>query len=327
MFSQCWELIMKKKNTAFGAEECEASLTVEAALVVPMFFFAIMALCSLFVYMKVYSCIGSGMAEAARKISPYGDAVQYVTERLSKTKDITGSGIYDMLAGDSQETVDPDGKEALQELLQIGGKTLSGAAFARAFLEPELRKYPLIDSSVRGGISGISFKGSSLLTEDECLIFSVCYELKPPVGLFNLKGIEVRQTLKYRYFTGHRVASLLVSKPSGEEETPQKEETVYITETGKVYHVSLTCPNLKVVIREVTYGKVGAERNEAGGKYYPCEKCAKGNKPENLYITADGDRYHYDLKCSGLKRSIKEVRLSEAEGRRKCKRCVREDKK
>ena len=73
---------------------------------------------------------------------------------------------------------------------------------------------------------------------------------------------------------------------------------------------------------ETTFAEVGSQRNENGAKYYPCEHCARGEKPERLYITTDGDRYHYRLNCSGLKRTIIEIRRSQIGSLRPCKRCA-----
>lgn len=40
-----------------------------------------------------------------------------------------------------------------------------------------------------------------------------------------------------------------------------------------------------------------------------------------LYITNQGDCYHKDLGCSGIKRTVRMIRLSEVGTRRPCSRC------
>ena len=97
-------------------------------------------------------------------------------------------------------------------------------------------------------------------------------------------------------------------------------DTVYVTETGLVYHKDYHCSHLDLSIRMTHLELVEGLRNENGGKYYPCEHCVKGNGG-NIYITNSGDRYHSSLSCSGLKRTIYAIPISEAAGKGACSRC------
>ena len=111
-----------------------------------------------------------------------------------------------------------------------------------------------------------------------------------------------------------------------QEESPEDDRIVYITEEKVVYHQSLDCPSLNLVITSCLFSDVSQKRNTAGGKYYPCEKCAKGARPDTVFIAKIGDRYHYRRDCSGLKRTITQITLSEArKTRRVCKRCKTKD--
>ena len=95
---------------------------------------------------------------------------------------------------------------------------------------------------------------------------------------------------------------------------------VYVTETGLVYHKDYHCSHLDLSIRMTHLELVEGLRNENGGKYYPREHCVKGNGG-NIYITNSGDRYHSSLSCSGLKRTIYAIPISEAAGKGACSRC------
>ena len=256
-----------------------------------------MALCCFFGYMEVKRQIKSEMLETAREVSAYGD----LADRLKKME--------------KQELEDEE--IGLDEIPFADELTLGIS------LKSRLRGDYRIDRYVKGGIDAISLIGSELYTRDECIRIVCSYELKPPVSLFNLGTIPVTQQIEYRYFTGYKVKSLLARD---EEESAEGNGKVYVTENGRVYHSSMSCPNLKLTIRDVPLSEVSKQRNKSGGKYYPCEKCAKGTAPSILYITSDGDSYHYSLECSGLKRTVKEVDKADLpEGFEACKRCRKKE--
>lgn len=48
----------------------------------------------------------------------------------------------------------------------------------------------------------------------------------------------------------------------------------------------------------------------------------KGKNPSALFVTAYGDCYHSTLGCSGLKRTIKAVKLKDVGNLRPCSRCA-----
>ena len=107
----------------------------------------------------------------------------------------------------------------------------------------------------------------------------------------------------------------------------QDERIVYITETGRVYHLTAECTYLKLSISQIQYSDLQEKRNESGGKYKPCERCGADKEREDnmtVWITSYGDRYHTSLSCSGLKRHIREIPLSETGGRSPCGKCANE---
>ena len=101
-------------------------------------------------------------------------------------------------------------------------------------------------------------------------------------------------------------------------------EIVYITETGTVYHLSRDCTYLNPSIREISFRDLDGVRNSGGHKYSLCDSCCKTVEQYGQgYITTWGDAFHSRLDCSGLKRTIREEKLQEAEeqGYHACSKC------
>ncbi len=105
-------------------------------------------------------------------------------------------------------------------------------------------------------------------------------------------------------------------------EGSDEDQWVYVTQTGTVYHREYTCTHLELSIRSVAEAEIAALRNENGEAYRKCMQCRYAeNAFGRLYITNQGDCYHKDLGCSGIKRTVRMIRLSEVGTRRPCSRC------
>lgn len=107
------------------------------------------------------------------------------------------------------------------------------------------------------------------------------------------------------------------------EDISQNQQKVYITKTGKVYHKTKNCSSLVVKIRKAYYGQIEELRNRNGEKYAKCALCVNETLTDasGIFITEDGNRYHRDLKCGGIKRSIIEIDISQAGSRKPCSKC------
>ena len=116
-----------------------------------------------------------------------------------------------------------------------------------------------------------------------------------------------------RKWTGYNVMSTTSVK--------EEEEYVYITESGTVYHRNRDCSHLRISVSVLKASDIGSSRNAYGKKYLPCEKCASGSSTGLVFVTDKGDRYHNSAACSGLKRTILTVPISETGGRGPCSLC------
>ncbi len=291
----------KKEDTDTIKDRCErASLTVEAALVMPLFLYLMIAFLYFIQIFTLQEQIQSAITKMGLNLSKsayvYSDFLS-IDEALNFDETIFGTE------------------------LDIGLHELTNAIIANGVLKGYAKKYldtdQINDSCIQGGFSDISFS-SSKLNEDNCFDIIVRYRVRIPINLFAIDDMRMIQRVRVRTWTGYEVAATY----KVEEESVNNESIVYITETGIVYHKSINCSHLKLSIRSVQ-GIPSSERNNSGGKYYPCEHCGTENMSENAiyYITSSGTKYHSSLSCSGIKRTINEIPITEIGNRLPCKRC------
>ena len=208
---------------------------------------------------------------------------------------------------------------AVRSGLQYAGKKAAKESCVTQMLMPSRIENDLVyavgeerleRSIVRGGSSGIDCSRSKMSARTGIGKLTTEYQVVIPVPLFGIAPVKCSETMKIKAWSGY--------EREGWMETGN--DTVYVTETGLVYHKDYHCSHLDLSIRMTHLELVEGLRNENGGKYYPCEHCVKGNGG-NIYITNSGDRYHSSLSCSGLKRTIYAIPISEAAGKGACSRC------
>lgn len=231
------------------------SLTVEAALVFPLFLFAIVGIMAFFRILQFQQMTAGALAVAGSKLSLAAD----------ENTDSTALAIVEFW-------------HALPEDLPI--------------------------SWLIGGHAGIGWSGSSL--EGEYVDLQINYLCKLPIQIFGIKSIPVSQRVYMKKWTGYHGIS-------GEDTT---DRWVYITPNGSVYHDSLECTHLRLSIHAVD------KRSVLGGRYSPCELCGRQRGTATCYyVTDEGNRYHTRLSCSGLKRTVYMVKISQVGDKKPCSRC------
>lgn len=241
----------------------KASITVEAAMAVPIFFLAVVCLLYLMEMAAIQTAVRSGL--------------QYAGKGLAKEAYVLPAAVPSKLEADVVNAIGAD---------------------------------RLNRSIVEGGSGGIHCHKSWMSPTTGICSLAAEYRIKLPLPLFRLPSPSYEIKMKIKGWTGYVKAGL-----SGE-----REKTVYVTETGIVYHEDYHCTHLELSVRPVQTSDVPGLRNEDGGKYYPCEHCA-GSGSGAVFITDSGNRYHSSLGCSGLKRTIYAVPVSEAVGKGACQRC------
>lgn len=207
---------------------------------------------------------------------------------------------------------------AVRSGLQYAGKRAAEAAYPAGVITPSQIEADLVQaiganrlerSIVEGGSGGVDCSASRMSPGTGVAELSAVYQVRVPVPLFGIPPLEYEETMRVKGWTGYEKTGF------GAED----DETVYVTQTGLVYHRDYHCTYLDLSIRMADSGQIDDLRNADGGKYYPCEHCGGGSGA--VYITDSGDRYHSSLSCSGLKRTVYAVPISEAVGKGACSRC------
>ena len=253
---------LSKRTSSFTSD---GSVTIETALVAPIFFLAVLSLVYLLEIMSVQTVMKSALQSAAKEVAEetYGNTV-VIARSLEK------------------RIVQQAGEDWLNE------------------------------SIICGGAGGIDCRESKAWGNTGIMDLSMKYQVEIPVLIFRIPAVTLKESVRVKGWNGY----------AGNGFGNQEEETVYITDTGIVYHKDAECTYLELSIKAVSSSQIKNLRNENGGKYYACESCMKKEK-QNVYITDTGNRYHSSLSCSRLKRTVYAVPLSEVYGRGGCKRCVK----
>jgi len=194
-----------------------------------------------------------------------------------------------------------------------------GGLFAAVLLPGEIEKYIgkdyLEHSPVKGGKGGLKCYLSQLPDEEEFMDLVVHYQVTPVFALPGFQEITLVNRCRIRAWTGYDVEKAAVNLENGSE------TIVYVAEHGVVYHKSRDCTHLKLSISRTGAAELGRLRNQDGSRYKPCEKCGTQGNKEFYYIADQGDCYHTSLGCSGLKRQVMAVPISQVNGMGACSRC------
>ena len=205
-------------------------------------------------------------------------------------------------------------KEKLcKELDEYSGKDESALVFSEGYLSTQIQRLcstPLFEKTIKDGNDGIHVLGSRIDFETDCIKVIAYYTVKPLIDIANNSQFMVNCYCVKRW-TGY-----------SEQKTSVQEEYVYVTDNRSVYHISEKCSYLKLTISKVEKEKLKDLRNDWGAKYTSCYKCCKeDNIKEIYYVTKYGDRFHENIACAGLKRTIQYISKKEVENLPMCSRC------
>ena len=261
--------ISPKKNISLSRwnknRDWSASLTVEASLIVPMFFFMMFWLWQIFLLLFVQLKVCEGVTETILKYSHLG----YVEQKIEQ-QSIDIAWIYESLFWSN-----------IPNYENIKGEWINCKT-----------------------------------EENGDILVEVKYKFLCETVFFPTISIPVIQNFRFYSYLGEQ-EEVVVEK----EQIKEKEEVVYMTEYGTVYHTSKTCVYLNVMLKSIDVFEIEEKRNEFGERYTPCSKCNTEQKIEQVYISFSGNKYHQSLQCPAVKRTIIEKKKEEVNGIPICHKC------
>lgn len=247
----------------------KGTLTVEVALVVPIFLFLMITVLQYAAAMEAAVCYGAALAESGR----------------------------------------------LEAMQAYDGVAASGAGAAIRQVSAGAVRGSVRSAAGNNAVKRLQITGGQAAGDANVIELRMTYQVQGIAGVY-LPRITFLQKVCVRTWTGRDG----IYSADGSIGTGADGRVVYVAATGTVYHADPDCTHLKLSIREVDAQTVGRLRNKNGEKYHACERCPAGGG-ESVYITGEGNRYHNSLSCSGLKRTVEEVRQTDCD-LRPCSKCT-----
>lgn len=283
--------IKRISRWVFRGNKMKAGITVEAAIALPLFLFFVLNLGSIIEMIRLHGNLELAITNMGNGLTVYG----YVN---------------------SMEI--PDEEAQLPEEVIRFSKTALSYFMIKEGVEAFLGEEYLDASLLESGSNSLWGTTWQLSPEKDVVQLTLGYILNCPFPVPGFGKVVMLNNYYGHMWTGYAI-------PGAEDGAVA--ETVYVTVYGEVFHNRLTCPYLKLTIKQVGLSEMDKLRNKDGEKYVLCEFCSKEKYEGDVYITDWGNCYHLDKKCGGLIRKIYSMTKGEAleEGMRFCSKCKKEE--
>ncbi len=271
---------------------CPASMTVEAALVLPLFLFAALALLAPMRWMDTQRKVQTELEAIGRQVSQYGyvlDAVQEEDRGQLETKEWEG-----ILRG---------GDPALR--LLIRGRT-------EAYVDAVVVRR----AEVRGA--------------DEICQIEVCWREPIPYFPEMTGGVEMYAGIQRRNWVGWNGKLTEHRSGVGSSDDEEAMKMVYIGATMGRYHTQRECHYISNAYQQVSFGELLWRRNQEGKRFRACSNCVGAKEDQidsedTVYITQSGRHYHRKEDCGSMASYVRMVPLREVVHLGQCSYCARKE--
>lgn len=275
-----------------------AGMTVEASIVLPLFLFFFINLGSAMEMIRLHGNLQLGLWDAGNRMCVYGYAAGGAASD-AQVKELT--------------------KEDRAWWQEWGDIALSYTYVKNQVVDYVGEQY-LEESPLSRGANGLQFWESDVLqskdvsVSGDVLDIVMTYQVAPWMKIPFVRPFRMSNRYYGRMWTGYDLSGEAFDENS-------VWDVVYITDNAGVYHENIHCTHLKLSVREVSFEEALAARNDNGGRYTECARCKSKPFQGTVFIGREGDCYHYDRACSGLKRTIHTIPRQQASKYRPCSRC------
>ena len=264
-----------------------ASMTVEAAVVLPLLLFFFINLMSSIEMIRLHGNLQLALWETGYRMTVYNYA--YETIKGSVTSE----------------------EEDFNTLLEGAIGIVYNNVFARNAVIDYLGEKYLEKSPLTYGSDGLIFLESSIIDKDY-VDLAVTYQVSVPIQILGVPSFRMSNRFYGKAWTGYTIP---------ENEEGKDKNLVYVTEHGSVYHTTRECSYLKRLVVTVSRVEIDDIKNETGQNYSVCSLCKHTPFGGEVYITTGGFRYHLQKKCTAITRMIFPIEIEFANQYRPCNRC------
>lgn len=163
-------------------------------------------------------------------------------------------------------------------------------------------------------LTSVSFARSSILRDGETIDLVMDYRVKLPFSVLGKRSIPMSARCYRRAWIGNEKKDMETSK--------ENDELVFIGKGSTRYHKDRTCHYLYNKIKKISFQELKTVRNLNGGKYRPCSRCGEKAEEQNgVYILPSGEKYHSTKSCSAITAYVKAVLLSKVRHLGACSYC------
>lgn len=265
----------------------KASMTVETALVLPLFCFFMIHMGSAIEMIRLHGNLEVALWDAGRQI-----------------------GIYGTLLRDTEQKDDTE-QELLKDRVE---PVVLSYTYIRSRIREQLGEEYLEEAPLHNGINGLQFWESEI--RGDIYEIAVTYKMSSRIPIPGFREFRMANRYYGHLWNGYEIP--------GAEET---EQYVYITKGTEVYHTDRECTHIRLSVRPVAEADIPDGYLACTKCIGQWGEDHNGTEDSVYYVCTEGERYHRRRDCPGIRRNIYRIRREEAEGYRECARCrkTRED--